>query len=358
VWRDWVLVSVLPVLAVLEGVVRHDLPWRLVSVAVTVALVPTLLWRRTRPLLMVLIAASVTTMTSLLIGRYSVSNTLAYELILIYAAIRWGSGRAASAGVAVEIAKIGLSLSLGYLTVGNATGGLVIVLATAATGAASRYQAGARLAELDQARLLENERLARDLHDTVAHHVSAIAIRAQAGLAVAATAPQAATDALRLIEAEAKQALAEMRTMVRVLRRHESAGLALDPSIENLARLAGPTRAGPLVAVEIVGEIDGVSPSVGTAIYRLAQESITNALRHARHATRVEVQVAADSASIRLRVSDDGDTGATRPATTSGFGLIGMVERAGLLGGVCEAGPGPDRGWIVTAVLPRDGLPA
>jgi len=107
------------------------------------------------------------------------------------------------------------------------------------------------------------------------------------------------------------------------------------------------------VAVEIAGDVDDLPPPVAAAVYRLAQESVTNARRHARHATRIEVSVAADDASVRLRVSDDGDTGAGRPAAPPGYGLIGMRERADLLGGVCEAGPGPVRGWTVTAVLPR-----
>ena len=70
--------------------------------------------------------------------------------------------------------------------------------------------------------------------------------------------------------------------------------------------------------MEIDGDVDDLPPSVGTAIYRLAQESVTNARRHARHATRIEVRVAADDTSVRLRVSDDGDTGAARPAASPG----------------------------------------
>jgi signal transduction histidine kinase len=77
---------------------------------------------------------------------------------------------------------------------------------------------------------------------------------------------------------------------------------------------------------------------------------VTNARRHARHATRVDVRVDADERSVRLRVSDDGDS---RAAGSPGYGLVGMAERAGLLGGTCAAGPNPDRGWTVTAVLPR-----
>jgi signal transduction histidine kinase len=97
-------------------------------------------------------------------------------------------------------------------------GGFAVLLASVALGEAFRYRAGARVRGLDQMRLLEREGLARDLHDTVAHHVSAIAIRAQAGLATAASHPDAATDALQVIEAEASRTLAEMRSMVRVLR--------------------------------------------------------------------------------------------------------------------------------------------
>ena len=127
--------------------------------------------------------------------------------------------------------------------------------------------------------------------------------------------------------------------------------------------LAGRERAGPVVDVEIDGDTADLPPSVDSAIYRLAQESVTNARRHARNASRIEVRVAADERSVRLRVTDDGESG---PAGESppghggggpsgsppGYGLIGMTERAGLLGGTCVAGPGPDRGWTVTAVLP------
>lgn len=104
--------------------------------------------------------------------------------------------------------------------------------------------------------------------------------------------------------------------------------------------------------MRIVGEVGDLPPSVGSAIYRLAQESITNARRHANH---VEVVVSADDACVRLSVRDDGDTAALHPLPSPGYGLTGMIERARLLGGTCEAGPAPDRGWTVTATLPRAG---
>jgi signal transduction histidine kinase len=250
------------------------------------------------------------------------------------------------------VARLAVWFATEPVTAGDVLGALAVLFAVSAVGAAVRYRARARARELDQVKLVERERLARDLHDTVAHHVSAMAIRAQAGLVTAETRPDAATDALRVIESEATRALAEMRALVRVLRTGEPAQLTPGPSVADLAQLAGPSRGGPAVDVELAGDLGGLSPSVGAAIYRLAQEAVTNARRHARHATRVEVRVSADDRSVRLRVTDDGDAAARADGET-GFGLVGMAERAGLLGGTCEAGPGPERGWTVTAVLPR-----
>ena len=112
---------------------------------------------------------------------------------------------------------------------------------------------------------------------------------------------------------------------------------------------------GPAVEVELSGDLDGLRPLVGAAIYRIAQESITNAMRHARHATRVDVRVVADGDLVRVTVRDDGEAGASDGS--SGYGLVGMTERATLLGGTLDAGPGAE-GWTVTAVLPRSGAPA
>ncbi|MET8147690.1 sensor histidine kinase [Actinoplanes sp. NPDC049668] len=355
VWRDWALVGVLVPLAVIEGVFRPGLPWRAVSVVIIVAVLPTLLWRRTRPLPMLAIAFGVTTLAPLAMRGTELENiTGAFVVILVYALVRWGSGRAIVLGLAIVFGKIVGAAVVEQIGPGDLFAGLVVMSAAITPGLALRYRAGARLRELERVKLLERERLARDLHDTVAHHVSAMAIRAQAGLATAASHPDAATDALRVIEAEASRALAEMRGMVRILRRDEPAELEPSPRIADLERLAGRHRGGPAVDVGIAGDLDDVSPAVGSAIFRLAQESVTNARRHARHATRIQVRVSADPDSVRLQVSDDGEPGTGTPGA-AGYGLIGMSERAGLLGGTCEAGPAPGRGWTVTAVLPRAG---
>lgn len=358
-WRDWALVGVLVCLVVLEGVLRTDVAWRVASVVLMVGLAPTLLWRRTRPLAMVAIGFGVSGVAPLFTGGEQLEfYTQAFLLLLPYSLIRWGSGRAAVLGGVIIAAKMSIAAAVGQLTVAELIGGFAVMSSAMALGAAARFRARARSRELDQAKLRERERLARDLHDTVAHHVSAVAIRAQAGLAMAATHPDAATDALRVIEAEASRALAEMRAMVRVLRRHEPVDLAPRPHIGDLRQLAATARGGPTVEVDIVGDLDDVAPSVGAAVFRLAQESVTNARRHARHATRIDVHLAADDTSVRLRISDDGEAGHPRSSGPAGFGLVGMRERAGLLGGSCEAGPDPAGGWTVTAVLPRAGIPA
>ncbi|MFC4529903.1 sensor histidine kinase [Sphaerisporangium dianthi] len=356
VWRDWALVAVLVPLAVLEGVVRPDLPWRAISVAVTVGLVPTLLWRRTRPLLMITIVFCTTNLAPLFAGGDSPETyTMAYLLCVVYALSRWGSGRETVIGVAIMLFSVYLAIAFHRIVLADAVGAFTVMCTATTLGATFRYRANARMRQLDQVKLLEREQLARDLHDTVAHHVSAMAIRAQAGLATSASRPNAATDALRVIEAEAARALDEMRAMVRVLRRDQPADLAPGRGIADLGELASTGRSGPSVEVTMAGDLGDLPPSVGAAVYRLAQESVTNARRHARHATRVEVRVTADDTAVRLRVHDDGDTSLIRPAASPGYGLIGMIERADLLGGTCAAGPDPGGGWSVNATLPRTG---
>ncbi|MCL1594137.1 MAG: histidine kinase, partial [Actinomycetia bacterium] len=211
--------------------------------------------------------------------------------------------------------------------------------------------------EIDHVKLTEREQLARELHDTVAHHVSAIIIQAQAGRTIAGTDPDAATSALEVIEEEATRTLTEMRMMVGALRDGQEADLAPQRGIADIERIAHTAEDMPRVDIHLTGDLDNLMPTVDTAIYRLAQESITNAIRHARHATVIDVSVAGDEDYVRLIVSDDGAVVAPG-RDPAGYGLVGMTERATILGGTLEAGPRSDRGWIVSAVLPKTALHA
>ncbi|MFI6906045.1 sensor histidine kinase [Nonomuraea sp. NPDC050394] len=353
--RDWVLVGVLVPVALLEGVLRPDLPHRVVAVTLTLVLLPTLLWRRTHPLRMLLIVFAATALAPLLTGgASSEAYSLVYVLILVYALARWGSGREIAIGLAAMITATGLSTAFGRMEPSDVVGSFAVMSAATTLGIALRYRARARSRELDQVKLLERAQLARDLHDTVAHHVSAMAIRAQAGLATSASRPDAATEALKVIEEEAALALAEMNSMVRVLRQNQPPELAPGRGVADLAELATQGSAVPAVKVHLPGDLGELPTSVGAALYRLAQESVTNARRHARHVGLIEVSVSAEEDCVRLSVTDDGSPPAA-PRPGSGYGIIGMIERAELLGGTCQAGPGPERGWTVTAVLPRAG---
>ena len=167
--------------------------------------------------------------------------------------------------------------------------------------------------------------------------------------------PAAAVDALSVIEEAAPRTLTDLRALVGTLRDGEEAELAPQRGVSDIERLAHGHREGPRVDVQLAGDLDALPPLVGAAIYRIAQESVTNAVRHARHATRVEVRVTGHADSVRLTVRDDGEAVSSGAERSSGYGLVGMRERAALLGGRLETGPGPDSGWTVAAELPRDG---
>lgn len=356
-WWDWALVGALLVAAAGEAIFRPDVPWRPLAAVVALVVIPALLWRRTRPLLATAIGfggAMVLHIPTFVddvdeVGLYSMIGVL----LLPYALYRWASGPEALVGTAIVAVPAGVGFATAA-TREDVIGGATVLVAAFALGAAMRYRAVARQREVQQVRTLERGELARELHDTVAHHVSAIAIQAQAGRAVAATDPATAVEALAVIEAEASRTLYEMRTMVRVLRDGdvgdaEPVDYAPQRGISDLDEL---TRMSPVVQVHRSGDLAGLPQPVDVAVYRICQESVTNAIRHSLNATRVSVDVTGEDGVVRLRVHDDGQ--AARPGAGVGYGLLGMAERAKLLGGTCQAGPDPAGGWTVEATLPRD----
>lgn len=352
VWWDWVLVGALLVTAAGEAIFRSDVPWRPLATVVALLVIPVLLWRRTHPLLATLVGFGGAMVLHIPMFVDGVADaglySMACVLLLPYALYRWASGREALVGTAIVAVPVSLGLAATE-SFGDLIGGATVVVASFALGAAMRYRAVARQREVQQVRTLERGELARELHDTVAHHVSAIAIQAQAGRAVAATDPALAVEALAVIEAEASQTLAEMRTMVRVLREADAADYAPQRGIGDLEEL---TRMSPLVQVRCVGDLADLPQPVEVSVYRICQESVTNAIRHALYPTRVSVEVRGEAGVVELRVHDDGE--AARLSAGVGYGLLGMAERAKLLGGVCQAGPDPAGGWTVEATLPRE----
>ena len=360
VWRDWALLAVVTVSGLLEGVLREDLPLPGLSVVLTVGLASLLLWRRTHPLAVVATAFGVVAVVDIGLIVFDAPAldmyTMVYFLLLPYSLFRWGSGREAVAGLSIILVPATISLFVSWTGVAEAIGGVAVLMSAFALGWAVRSQHGTQERRLEQVKSEERVLLARELHDTVAHHVSGIVIQAQAGGAVAMSHPERATEVLAVIEDAASRTLTELRTMVGVLRASEGADFAPRPGVADLERLAGEVEGGPEVDVELFGELDDLSPAVGAALYRLTQESVTNARRHARYATRISVRVVGDAERVHLTVDDDGAL-STAGGSPLGYGLVGMRERAKLLGGTFHAGPSAGGGWRVEAILPREGAP-
>lgn len=372
--RDWVLVAVTAVAAVAEAALRTDadwtsLPigWRVVSLAVVLAGLPALLVRRTRPLLAMAWGFGLALGPALVADAFGYGltglMTAAVWLVTAYALYRWGSGRHGAIGVVILLTAWVVGSITDAQTPGDVIGGFIVLCVPVEIGLTVRYQQAARERTVAEATARERAELARELHDTIAHHMSAIAVQAQAGRAVAATDPERALAVLDVIEATAKEALGDMRAIVRVWRGDgDEPELTPRPGLPELGQLARqrPGEPGMQMTVEVAVDdrLGPVDPAVGMALYRIAQESVTNAARHARRATRVQVRVTADGDDeVRLTVADDGrgsvahHDGAGGPI--EGYGLLGMAERAQLLGGRFAAGPADGGGWLVTAVLPR-----
>ncbi|MGC0340951.1 sensor histidine kinase [Streptomyces sp. SLBN-8D4] len=242
------------------------------------------------------------------------------------------------------------------------------------TGDRSRRLAerGERLAVLSEQLRLEQEEkaqravmaermsIARELHDVVAHHVSAISV--QTGLAgyVFTSDPRTAREALETIAGSAHEAMAEMRRMLVVLRegteraQEETADHNAAPGLGRLDQLARRViAAGVSVDVRITGVPFALPPGVDLCVYRVVQEALTNVMKHAP-AANASVRVHYDEAAVRVRVTDDGRKPVLAGTTAgpAGHGLIGMRERAGIYGGTVTAGPGPQGGFEVELTVP------
>jgi signal transduction histidine kinase len=365
VWRDWALLAVLASGSALELLLREDRAWAPLVLAVSLVVALTLMWRRTHPLAAAAVAFG--TMIAWDVARIFVIDatnllTIAGLLMLPYALFRWGSGREAAVGLGIilgwlpvtHVADPTASAQVGLppTEVVTVVGAYGFFLFSAALGASIRFHAHARTRDIEQAKLRQRNELARELHDAVGHHVSAIVIQAQAGRALAASNPDRALGTLQTIEETASRTLKEMRTMVGLLRDGAGPDFAPQPGLADIERLARRVGSWPRVDVQVAGDFAALSPGLGVALYRIAQESVTNGVRHARDATRITVRVADEDEQVRLTVRDDGAAGPTGH-TPAGYGLVGMAERASLLGGTLQAGPDPDGGWTVSALLPK-----
>ncbi|MEW6059413.1 MAG: sensor histidine kinase [Actinomycetota bacterium] len=208
----------------------------------------------------------------------------------------------------------------------------------------------------------ERGRIARELHDVVAHNVSVIAVQAGAARATSNGDPEQATQAFGLIERTARSTLSELRTLLGVLRKqeHEPPALGPQPTLARLDALVIRGReAGLRVEARVEGEVGDLPAVVDLSAYRIVQEALTNAIKHAPGA-KVELLVRRGARDLDIVVTDDGPGVPERAADGQGMperaadgqGIIGMRERAALVGGELHAGPSPTGGFRVEAHLP------
>jgi signal transduction histidine kinase len=199
----------------------------------------------------------------------------------------------------------------------------------------------------------ERLRIARELHDVVAHNMSLIAVQAGVGAHVIATDPAAAETALGVIAETSRLALTQTRALLAVLRStDEAAAMPLSPGIKDLDNLADRVRqAGLAVNLSISGDTRVLSDEIGLAAYRIVQESLTNVIKHA-DAEHVRIRLTYEPDWLRIEVTDDGRSASLTPGAQPGHGLAGLRERAQLVGGRCHAGPHASGGYAVWAELP------
>jgi signal transduction histidine kinase len=207
-----------------------------------------------------------------------------------------------------------------------------------------------------QALLAERRQIARDVHDSVGHGLAALMLQVTSARHVLRRDPAAAEEALRSAEEVGRRSMQELRRTVALLRRDDESGVPPPPpSASDIATLVDQARAGGLdVELQTRGDLGGLAPSIGVALYRIAQEAVGNAARHSPRArTVLGIEVGEGRASLVAETTGATDTRPAGQPERPGYGLIGMRERATALGGDFAAGPTPE-GWRVSCRLPMD----
>lgn len=198
----------------------------------------------------------------------------------------------------------------------------------------------------------ERRHVARELHDILAHAVSVMVVQAGAARQVLRSSPEQAEEAMLAVEATGREAMTELRQFLGALSDDEVAGVAPQPGIRELDSLVERVReAGLPASLEVDGEPRSVSPSLDVAVFRIVQEALTNALKYAGLATTL-VRLRWEPDRLQVEILDEGPGGVGQQGI--GRGLVGMRERASLVGGTLEAGPRVGGGYAVRAWLPLD----
>ena len=262
---------------------------------------------------------------------------------------------AVAAPVAVSVVQDPSEVKVGIWIVGIAFPWLV-ARAMARQGQLAAQLDATRRELAEQAVLAERRRVARDVHDFVGHGLAAVMLQVTSARHVLRRDPAAAEEALRSAEDVGRRSMQELRRTVALLRSHDEAAVAPPvPTSMEIPALVDHARAGGLAAeLRTRGDLSQIAPTVGLALYRIAQEALANAARHAPQArTVLEIEVAAGRASLVAETTGPTFAGPKADAARPRYGLVGMRERATALGGEFAAGPTAD-GWRLSCRLPLD----
>ena len=360
--RPWVMDTVVAVAVVLFSISSLvEAPLR--ATIATLTLLPPLYWRRRQPFPAFLVTAATVLAQGWLGVEVGAGVVL---LVMLFGVASRGSWRALAWACGVTVTLLVAEIYLFEEVLENRTVTLFLVLGTSmaavASGVAVRTRRAYLIALEDRAARLEVEqhqrarlavaderaRVAREMHDLVGHHVSVIVGLADGGATLARSRDEQTAEPLRLIGETGRQALAELRRVLGVLRGEDAdPQLSPQPGIEDLDRLLPSVRAAGLpVTYSTTGELDKLSRGVQLAVYRIVQEALTNTLKHAGRGAAANVTLTTSDGEVRVRVRDSGHG---KPAAPS-HGLLGMRERATMYGGVMTAGPA-DSGWLIDVVL-------
>ena len=325
-------------------------------------------WRRRSPLLVVTVVFAALSVQTMFAGDAPIVGGFIAAIIAVYSVAAHAAGRNAAIGAAIVALALAATLvdpderALADIAANYLIFAVIWALGWALRGRRRRAEEleerGALLerqreAKTREAVAAERARIARELHDVVAHNVSVMVLQAGAARQVLDGGQDAVRDALLSVEHKGREALDEMRRLLGILRDDEDAlSLAPQPNLGDLPALVTQMqRAGLPVQLAIEGERGGLSAGLELTVYRIVQEALTNTLKHAGQA-QASVVVRLGERAVEVEVADDGR--GTGRSDGDGHGLVGLRERAALYGGTLEAGARPDSGFTVRAVLPRD----
>jgi signal transduction histidine kinase len=364
---DILLAAGIGVLTVLEVVVSREIEPKPGALVAELVIISGIAFRRSTPIL----AAALASIGSIAEAAVGVPLNaplvpLLGFVIIGYSLAVYAPMREAFIGGALLIGALAVEVRIGGGDAGNVVFGLVFLAAFAFMGATVRRRSAeaaeaSRLAVLKEreladesrrAREEERARIAREIHDVVAHSLSVMIVQAGAAEQVVRADPERAIGPLQAIQQTGRAALGEMSALLGVLREGpEDIGLAPQPGIDTLPSLLEEARhAGLSVELEVTGTERDLPAGVGLTIYRVVQEALTNARKHGGPSTRVRVELAYLPDSVRVNVIDHGVGQQTEPR--GGHGLIGMRERVEIYAGSLEAGPCPNGGYAVRMSIP------